>query len=207
MLLYLTRHGQTNWNLIKRLQGQSDIPLNDHGMMTAKLTGEQLKSVPFTRALSSPLKRAYKTCELILENRPILIEKEPDLMEISFGDYEGYCATGEPIVIPNPEFYDNFFHHPEQYVAPPNGESFEMLRKRARRFLNKLVNKTEWKDDIILATAHGTIICAILAELHNYDITHFWGKGVPRNCSITTIRFENGTITIEEEDKVLFTLD
>ena len=41
MLLYLTRHGQTNWNLIKRLQGQSDIPLNDHGMMTAKLTGEQ----------------------------------------------------------------------------------------------------------------------------------------------------------------------
>lgn len=38
-------------------------------------------------------------------------------------------------------------------------------------------------------------------------MAHFWGKGVPQNCSITTIRFENGTITIEEEDKVLFTLE
>ena len=204
MVLYLVRHGQTNWNVAGKLQGQSDIPLNDHGIMTARLTGEQLAHIPFTKALSSPLQRAYTTCELIIGDRPLEIEKDPDLMEISFGDYEGLCIHGEHKNVPEQQFHEHFFHHPDQYITPPNGESLFALRKRARHFIDKLAVNEQLKNDTIVATAHGAIICAILAELHQYDMAHFWGYGVPKNCSVTIIRFEKGEITIEEENKVLF---
>ena len=58
MKLYIIRHGETPWNAEGRLQGQTDIPLNENGIRLAKITGEALKDVPFDFAISSPLKRA-----------------------------------------------------------------------------------------------------------------------------------------------------
>ena len=61
MKLYIIRHGETPWNAEGRLQGQTDIPLNENGIRLAKITGEALKDVPFDFAISSPLKRARQT--------------------------------------------------------------------------------------------------------------------------------------------------
>lgn len=207
MLVYCIRHGQTDWNLQRRLQGGSDTPLNEHGILTARLTGEQLQNIPFTKAISSPLCRAYETCKLILQDRPIEIETDENLKELSFGDYEGLCIYGEHKNIPDPQFQDTFFHHPESYITPPNGESLLELRKRARCFLHTLQNHLDWKDETVLVTAHGAILCAILAELHNYDMEHFWGKGLLGNCSVTILSIENGTITIQKENELLFHID
>lgn len=66
MLLYIIRHGETVWNSMGRLQGREDISLNENGIHLAKITGEQLKDVPFDLAISSPLQRAYVTAELTL---------------------------------------------------------------------------------------------------------------------------------------------
>ena len=60
MKLYIIRHGETSWNAEGRLQGQTDIPLNENGIRLAKITCEALKEVPFDLAISSPLKRASK---------------------------------------------------------------------------------------------------------------------------------------------------
>ena len=65
MKLYIIRHGETDWNKEKRLQGQSDTQLNEYGIELARITGEALKDVHFDYIFSSPLKRAYKTAELI----------------------------------------------------------------------------------------------------------------------------------------------
>lgn len=58
--MYIVRHGETEWNRIRRIQGQSDIPLNETGLRQAMLVGEALKGIPFARAFSSDLQRAAK---------------------------------------------------------------------------------------------------------------------------------------------------
>ena len=91
MKLYLVRHGQTDWNKEKRLQGQEDIPLNDFGRHLAKETGIGLRNVRFDLCFSSDLKRALETANLILDEGsskvPIIMDKR--LKEIAFGEWEG----------------------------------------------------------------------------------------------------------------------
>ena len=75
MKLYIIRHGQTDWNRARRLQGRTDIPLNEWGRRVAELTREGLKDVTFDVAFTSPLIRAKETAELILRG---IIEVEDD---------------------------------------------------------------------------------------------------------------------------------
>ena len=89
MKLYLIRHGETDYNKMKRNQGQIDIPLNEYGRELARKTREGLAEVPFDLCLCSPLSRARETAEIILEGRDIPIITDERLIEISFGRYEG----------------------------------------------------------------------------------------------------------------------
>ena len=116
MILYIVRHGQTKWNVQKRLQGASDTDLNENGIALAKVTGEALKEVPFSCCFTSPLKRARETAELVLGERKNLVPVYPDdrIREISFGVWEGQDST----LLPQ-EMLDNFFHHPEKISAAP----------------------------------------------------------------------------------------
>ena len=69
MKVYIIRHGETAWNVQKRLQGVSDTELNEKGIQMAKLTAEALKDVPFDCCFTSPLKRAKDTALYILKDR------------------------------------------------------------------------------------------------------------------------------------------
>ena len=119
MILYIVRHGQTKWNVQKRLQGASDTDLNENGIALAKVTGEALKEVPFSCCFTSPLKRARDTAELVLGERKNSVPVYPDdrIREISFGVWEGQDST----LLPQ-EMLDNFFHHPEKYQPPQGGD-------------------------------------------------------------------------------------
>ena len=108
MKLYFIRHGQTDWNIVKRLQGATDIPLNENGEELARRTGEGMKDIPFDLIYTSPLKRAFRTAELVRGNRDIPIISDDRLREICFGDYEGLISKSEGYSIPDPEF-SNFF--------------------------------------------------------------------------------------------------
>ena len=95
MKLYLVRHGETDWNKQKRIQGQVDIPLNAFGRSLAKKTAEGLKSIPFDVCYSSPLGRAEETARLILNERDVPIITDNRIMEMAFGEYEGKCCSKE----------------------------------------------------------------------------------------------------------------
>ena len=98
MLVYLIRHGETDLNKKKILQGQSDFELNNYGRELAKVTGAALKHIRFDKAYTSPLKRAKETAQLFLaenENELPKLQEEKLIQEISFGDYEGYCYGKE----------------------------------------------------------------------------------------------------------------
>ena len=129
MRLYALRHGETSWNVQRRFQGQSDIPLNDKGILLAELTGEGLANVPFDLAFTSPLCRARQTAELVLAGRDVPLYVEPRLIEMAFGVYEGVTANSGPGGTLNQNLVD-FICHAERYQAPEGGETFQELSKR-----------------------------------------------------------------------------
>ena len=67
-MIYIVRHGETDWNILKKLTGQTDIPLNLNGIKQAKEVREKLKNIKFDYVFSSPLKRAYETAKIITKN-------------------------------------------------------------------------------------------------------------------------------------------
>ena len=87
MQIYIIRHGETDWNTKRLLQGATDIPLNQNGIEAARLTAEALKEIPFDEIYTSPLQRAVQTAEIMRGDRRIPIIKDERLKEISFGPY------------------------------------------------------------------------------------------------------------------------
>ena len=86
MKLYMIRHGETDWNKAKRVQGRADVPINAYGRELAKKTAEGLCKVPFDLAYTSPLCRAKETAQIILRGKRIPLLDESQIQEISFGD-------------------------------------------------------------------------------------------------------------------------
>lgn len=87
--LYLVRHGETEWNVQKINQGQSESSLTEKGIEQAKETAEKLKDIKFDAIFSSDLSRAYKTAEIIKLDRGIVIQTSKLLRERAHGSFEG----------------------------------------------------------------------------------------------------------------------
>ena len=95
MRLYIVRHGETDWNRIHRVQGRTDIPLNDYGRRLARETAEGMKEVRFDLGYTSPLLRAKETAQIILADRGVPLYEDSRIEELSFGSYEGMRTGGE----------------------------------------------------------------------------------------------------------------
>lgn len=187
MELYLVRHGQTVWNKAGKLQGRTDIELNESGRQLAGELGEELENVEFDRIYSSPLIRAYETACLIRGHRNIQIVRDERLLEISFGDGEGdsWEEWNKP---ENP--YNAFFSAPEKYSPPPHGESIESVLLRTKEFIQKVV-EPQWKNaERFMIVAHGALNCAIMCYLENNPKEKFWGKGLQKNCQATVFEYD-----------------
>ena len=132
MKLYILRHGRTCWNEEGKLQGRTDIELNEDGRQSARETGELLKEIPFSAAFSSPLVRAKETAELILQGRNIPVQTEQRLIEMCFGEAEGAYMAENPCW---KAMVQELFDSPERdYVAPEGGESYASIVERCRDF-------------------------------------------------------------------------
>ncbi|MBR5474123.1 MAG: histidine phosphatase family protein, partial [Lachnospiraceae bacterium] len=89
MKVYLVRHGETDWNLVRRIQGNADIPLNEKGRAVARATAEAIKEMPIDVIFSSPLVRARETAEILVAGRGMEVQVDSRLKEIAFGEFEG----------------------------------------------------------------------------------------------------------------------
>lgn len=199
MRLYFIRHGETDWNKIRRLQGKSDVRLNEFGIHLAKETAKGLKDVPFDIAYTSPLVRAKETAKLVLGDRQIPLVEDKRIEEMGFGIYEGMCSSEENMEIPDPKFL-YFFTAPWKYHAPKGGETMEELLKRTGDFLEDLRKNPIHKKQTILVSTHGAALCALLAHIKGNDLKHFWGKGLHKNCAVTIVDCIDGDYKIIEEE-------
>lgn len=203
MKIYMIRHGETDWNAVRRLQGRSDIPLNEEGRRLARITAKALEEVDFTQIYTSPLKRAKETAEIIRGSRELPLIEEERIQEISFGIYEGLCCAKDNYTIPDPAFL-NFFQKPEKYTPPEGAESIEDLCRRTTDFLQELVHTKEYQKETILISTHGAALRGLLSSVNMDSVADFWKGGVHRNCAVTILEATEGRITLLEEGKVYY---
>ncbi len=154
MRLLVTRHGQTDWNIARKIQGSTDIELNETGILQAKATREKLLTEKIDVIISSPLKRAKKTAELIASGRDIPIIIDSDIKERYFGKFEGKT----------PEEFDfdeiwNYKLNKKYEDAENIGDLFDRIQK----FLNKI--QKDYPDKTVLLVTHGGITVPIRAIL------------------------------------------
>ena len=154
MKLLLTRHGQTDWNVEGKIQGQTDIELNEIGIKQAEETREKLLNEKIDIIISSPQKRARKTAEIIAIGRDIPIVVDKGIEERYFGKFEGKTRK---------EFdFDEIWNYKlnKQYE---DAESVGELFTRVQGFLEKI--KQEYKDKTVLLVTHGGVAVPIRATL------------------------------------------
>lgn len=179
-MLYIMRHGETDWNVRRKLQGHTDVPLNDNGRKMAKDAAEKYKDVHFDVCYCSPLIRAKETAEIFLSGRDIPIITDDRLQEMSFGEYEGMENTfGIPDCPINTLFLD-----PEKYTDPPGGaESFESLYARTGEFLHEVALPLVGGGKDVLIVGHGAMNSSIVCQVRNIPVKDFWKAGID-NCKL-----------------------
>ena len=201
MLIYLMRHGETDWNKARRLQGQSDVPLNEYGIELAVRTAEALKDVDFDMAFCSPLGRAQDTARIVLGDRGIPLYTDIRLKEINFGIHEGICFDAAK---QNPEDpLHNFFCKPECYLPPSGAESFAQVTGRAQGFLQERILPLEDRCGTVLVVAHGAFNRSLLNAVMGTPLEAFWRISLP-NCAVSVLSLEEGQFKVLEESKVFY---
>ena len=181
-MLYIIRHGRTDWNNLNKLQGGVDIPLNEEGRQMAKIAHDDYNSVHFDRCYTSPLSRAKETASILLENRDVPIIIDDRLRELSFGDYEGELYNPSPL-----DEINLLFEHPESYVALNNAESLDSLFLRVKSFLDEVVNKDLENGLDVLIVGHGALNSCINAIINNLPREKFWSLE-RKNCRLIKLR-------------------
>ena len=179
-MLYIIRHGRTDWNDLHRLQGRTDVPLNDEGRRMAEEAREEYRNVHFDVCFSSPLVRARETAEILLRGRNVPILTDDRLMEMCFGSYEGLENSFQ---IPDCPINVLFFT-PEKYNSPPGGaESLDELFSRTGEFLRERVNPLLREKKDVLIVGHGAMNSSIVCTIRQLPRAQFWSAGI-ENCKL-----------------------
>ena len=151
-VLYVVRHGDTEWTDSHRKTGRTDLPLNERGEANARQLGDRLRSVSFDRVFTSPLQRALKTCELA--GFRDVAELDPDLLEWNYGRFEGMTTHEIHRERPDWELFRD---------GCPDGDTSQDVARRADRFIDQV----HGVGGIVLAFASGHIIRMIAARWHH----------------------------------------
>lgn len=174
------RHGKTEWNALHKLQGRTDIPLNEEGKRMARQACEKYKELNIDVCYCSPLVRALETAQIVLKNRKIPIIEDKRLSEMSFGEYEGIENS---LAIPDCPI-NVIFNQPEKYIESVGGaETFEQLFARTGSFLKEIVEPQIQAGKDILIVGHGAMNSSIICQVKKIPIEEFWSAGIEQ-CKI-----------------------
>ena len=146
-ILGLLRHGQTDWNIDLRLQGSTDIPLNETGRQQALDAAAALNPEDWDLIITSPLSRAKDTAEIVAQELDMQVAIVPELIERSFGAAEGLDHAS----------WRKLY---ESHVPIEGLESLEDLRARTEQLLSLIAN--EYAGKRVLAVSHGAFIRKVL---------------------------------------------
>ena len=180
------RHGQTEWNVSGRYQGQSDVKLTAEGRAQAVKLAENFPVDQIDAIYASDLCRAMVTAETIAQRFGLEVQAEPAFRELSFGDWEG--LTYQQIVAKWEDAMANFMQHPD-ILEIPGGESFPAVQQRAMARLRELIAKHEGQT--IVVVAHGAVLRTMLTAALHMPLQYLWSIR-QFNTAVNIVRYDEG---------------
>lgn len=196
--LYLTRHGETIWNIEKRLQGWGNSPLTDLGKKQAESLRDRLKDMKIDVIYSSPIERAYSTATIVKGEKNIELLTHDGLKEVNFGSWEGMTLDeiGE-----NNQYKDqlyNLFNNPKKYT-PFDGEKLNDVKERCHNAIKEILEKNKGKN--ILVVTHGMTLKLLMLLFQEINEEEEFSKNVMGQATLTEIEVsDNGTYKVILKD-------
>jgi len=164
--ILLIRHGETDWNREKRLQGYLDIGLNSIGIEQAKLLAKVLATESIDVAYASDLSRAYDTAQMIANHHQLEVQQDALLRERCYGEIQG--KTYAEIEQTHPENYHAWVTRNANF-QPKDGESLQQFYDRVITGIKQIAKRH--LGQTILIVAHGGVLDCIYREAAKVDIS------------------------------------
>ena len=179
MKMYYVRHGQTDWNLARKMQGgQTERNLNETGKEQAEQTRQELADVKYDIIICSPMERAKETARIISQGRNVPMITDERLRERKLGEIERNPITEE---------CEKLIWDYNQNIEIKGGESLSEFEKRVLDFLEEAKNKYE--NDTILVVAHGGVAKVIKSYLYGKPKDNNLNNYQMKNCEIIEAEF------------------
>ncbi|OYT31489.1 hypothetical protein DRJ22_03680 [Candidatus Woesearchaeota archaeon] len=192
--IYLVRHGQTEWNILRKIQGSKPVPLNETGRKQAEELGKKLAGLDFSVIYSSPALRTLETAKIIAKyHKGVEIIEVPDLVERSFGEFEGKSREELEKIPGIKEAWK------KQGIdwKPPGGESIRELNRRVIKAFEKIAEKHKNNKNKILIVTHGGVFKIIILHLKNVSVECMFDIRTPENCEVVEISWDGEKAIVE----------
>jgi broad specificity phosphatase PhoE len=178
--LYLVRHGETEYNVSRRMQGHSEVPLNDRGIAQAAALGRRLASGRLDHIYASDLRRATMTAGIVAA-----LTGAPITYEAAFRERDpGPHLTGKSYDETLPFFTDWGY-------APPEGETFEVFGARVRSAFTRLAEEEAGKGRHVAVVTHGMVCGAFLRVFFDMTQEEIFALRWP-NASVSVLEYDGG---------------
>ena len=193
--LYIFRHGETDANVQKRMQGWLDVPLNANGVAQACSLAQKLADIKFDCVYSSPLSRALDTVHAVVGNNT-KIATHDDLREWNMGDFCGHIVrltdspADTPIDMSGDVIYAPYALLSNDDYVPPNGESYNMFVARVRDALLDIVKNSDG-NTIAIAT-HTGVAKNIIKQFTDVK----WPRGGMPNAEFFKLEYDGEKFTL-----------
>ena len=190
-ILYIFRHGETDWNKEGKMQYWTDIELNETGLQQATKNAKILKDKNIQHIYSSPLKRAYKTAEILANTINVDITTIQDLIEFNGDKMTGMVRTEIKDIL-GEENYEKFFHTKDENLDFRifNAETKREVRQRSYNCILNICKNTIY--GIIGIATHGFFIMEFLRSLNYEDDSKI------KNCEVIKAMYDDGNLKILE---------
>ena len=181
--LWLVRHGQTDWNLEGRYQGQSDIALNSTGLSQAYALAERLDGWVFNAIYSSDLQRARQTAEVLADRLGLPVNEDARLREICQGEWEGMRLSELRQI-----FAENLAENEKDplHARAPGGESTLEVAERVGRAVDEIA--AAYPQSRVLVISHGFAVATLICRARQIPLAEVYAH-IPENASYAVVEW------------------
>ena len=151
--ILLARHGETEWNAVRRVQGWTDIPLSERGLAQAEALADRLSLIPLAAVYSSDLSRAAQTAAPAAARQGLEVQAAPKLREKGFGDWEG--LTQAELERDYPDLWRRYHVARDLDALVPGGETWPQVQDRVAAALRRILAAHPGPEETVLLVGHG----------------------------------------------------
>jgi len=195
--IMLIRHGDTDWNVEEIFRGRVDVELNAAGVRQAQLLARFLEGVPMEAVYSSPLKRAFRTAEIVAAPHGLDVIAKQELVDFHFGAWQG--MSHDAVRDEFKALYYEWLKNPHR-VRILGGETLDEVKRRAGRLINEVIATNA---GTVALVSHRVIHKVMICSLLGLDNSHFWDIELD-TCGVTTFVYVDGRFILKKHNDTSF---